>query len=83
MIKNFKPEGGPQLLVSSFKGVKSNPVLWSKELFSKADIIPEEAATRVIFPQYEDFTTKVETKDKCLLWDVTYPGDVETFIKKA
>lgn len=83
MIKNFKPEGGPQLLVSSFKGVKSNPVLWSKELFSKADIIPEEAAIRVIFPQYEDFTTKIETKDKNLLWDVTYPGDVETFSKKA
>lgn len=82
MIKNFKPEGGPQLLVSSFKGVKSNPVLWSRELFSKADIVPEEAANRVIFPQYEDFTTKIETKDKALLWDVTYPGDVATFSKK-
>lgn len=49
IIKNFKPDGGPQLLVSSFKGVKSNPVLWSRELFDKADIVPEDAGIRVIF----------------------------------
>lgn len=82
IIKNFKPDGGPQLLVSSFKGVKSNPVLWSRELFDKADIVPEDAGIRVIFPQYEDYTTKIETRDKSLLWDVTYPGDVASFSKK-
>ena len=82
MLKSFKPDGGPQLLVSSFKGGKSNPVLWSRELFDQADIVPEDAAIRVIFPQYEDYTTKIETKDKNLLWDVNYPGDIDAFRKK-
>ncbi len=77
MIKNYNPEEGAQLLVASHKGVKYNPVLWSRELFKQADIVPEESNIRVIFPQHEDYTTKVETSNKKMLLDVTYKGDIE------
>ena len=77
MIKAYNPEIAKQLLVTSYKGVKYNPVLWSRDLFKQADIVPEESNIRVIFPQHEDYTTKVETSNKKMLLDVTYKGDIE------
>ena len=63
--------------ILSYKGAKFNPVLWSRELFKHADIIPEESNIRVIFPQHEDYTVKVETSNKKQLLDITYRGDIE------
>jgi len=77
MIKSYNPNAKAQLLVATHKGTKHNPVLWSRELFKQADIVPEEANIRVIFPQHEDYTTKVETSNKKILLDVTYRGDIE------
>lgn len=77
MIKTYNPEKNEQLLVTSYKGAKYNPVLWSRELFKQADIIPEESNIRVIFPQHEDYTIKVEISNKKQLLDITYRGDIE------
>lgn len=83
LIKTYKPGKGAQLCTSAIKGVKSNPVLWSRELFDYADIMPENAGVRIVYPQYEDITQKVEAKEK-ILQDITYSGDLEPFtqIKK-
>jgi len=47
-----------------------------------ADIIPEESNLRVIFPQHEDYTIKVETSNKKQLLDITYRGDIENLTKQ-
>ena len=68
----------------SYKGVKFNPVLWSSSLFSEADLVPENAHVRAVFMEHEDYTrlVKIPAKDKNLLFDVTYPADIETVEKK-
>jgi len=82
MIKTYNPDREEQLLVTSYKGAKFNPVLWSRKLFKQADIIPEESNLRVIFPQHEDYTIKVETSNKKQLLDITYRGDIENLTKQ-
>ncbi|MBQ8436820.1 MAG: nucleotidyltransferase family protein, partial [Alphaproteobacteria bacterium] len=82
MIKSYNQNAKEQLLVATHKGTKHNPVLWSRELFKQADIVPEDANIRVIFPQHEDYTTKVETSNKNILLDVTYRGDIEKLQSK-
>ena len=64
------------------KGVKANPVIWSRALFDKADIVPENAAQRPVFMEHADYTTLVDIKDKNKLFDVTFPSDVDAVAAK-
>ena len=84
MIAAFDRKQPRQVVMLSYKGVKFNPVLWSSSLFSEADLVPENAHVRAVFMEHEDYTrlVKIPAKDKNLLFDVTYPADIETVEKK-
>lgn len=64
------------------KGVKYNPVLWSKALYDKADLIPENSAYRVVFAEHADYSHNVEVKDENILKDLNFPNDVKEYAKK-
>ena len=79
LISKFDKTQEKQVCVLSNKGVKSNPVLWSKSLYHKADIVPENAALRAVFVEHADYTKQIEIKDKKKLVDVNLPSDVTDF----
>lgn len=64
------------------KGVKSNPVLWSKSLYDKADLVPENAAFRVVFAEHADYSHAIEIKDSRILQDLNFPNEVKEYAKK-
>ena len=80
LISSFKKNQEKQLCVLSHKGVKANPIIWSRELYDKADIVPENAQMRPVFLEHSDYTKTVEISDANKLFDVNYPSDVEKFL---
>lgn len=82
MIKALGAEEKPQVLFSSVKGIKKNPVLWSKELYDRADIAPEDADLRTVFMDVADFSKNIEVKNPKDLLDVTFPNDIAELQKK-
>lgn len=82
LITRFKTGVEKQVLMFANKGVKANPVIWSRALFDKADIVPENAAQRPVFMEHADYTTLVDIKDKNKLFDVTFPSDVDAVAAK-
>ena len=81
LIAKFNPAVEKQVCVLTNKGVKSNPILWSKALYDKADIVPENAASRVVFAEHSDYTVTVEVKDKSKLRDLNFKNDLEEYAK--
>ncbi len=77
LIASFKPNQEKQVSVFACKGVKSNPIIWSKALYDKADIVPENAAIRPVFMEHADYTNVVDVKSADKLLDVNYPSDIE------
>lgn len=82
MIAAFKKGQEKQVIMASLKGVKHNPVLWSKALFGVADMVPENANLRPVFMEHEDYSVLVPAESAKLLLDVTYPSDVEQIADK-
>lgn len=82
LIAKFKPDVEKQVVMFANGGVKSNPVIWSRDLYDKADIVPENAQQRPVFMEHSDYTVLVEIKDKNKLLDVTFPSDVEAVAAK-
>ena len=80
LISSFKKNQEKQLCVLSHKGVKANPIIWSRELYNQADIVPENAQMRPVFLEHSDYTKTVEISDANKLFDVNYPSDVEKFL---
>lgn len=81
LIGKFDRTAEKQVCMPANKGIKSNPVLWSRALYDKADIVPENAAMRAVFVEHADYTKTVEVKDIKKLRDVNFPNDVEEFQK--
>lgn len=81
MIERFQKENGKSLIVSTYKGNKQNPVLWSKELFDNADIVPENADIRPVFMEHADYTHTVEIKNAEEIFDVNFPSDIESLTR--
>ncbi len=81
MIKNFEKGKDKQVVISMFEGKKVNPIIWSKELFEFADVVPENADLRPVFVEFADYTKIVEIKDKKETLDITYPLDLEDYAK--
>ena len=79
LIDKFDKSAEKQLCMLACKGIKSNPVLWSRSLYDKADIVPENAQIRVIFAEHADYTQTLEVRDKKKLFDVNFPNDVKIF----
>jgi len=80
MIKNFDKKADRQVVSAVKKGVKSNPVIWSKALYGVADLIPENADLRPVFMEHSDYIQTVKG-DEYLLFDVNYPNDLEQMTK--
>ncbi|MBR6663358.1 MAG: NTP transferase domain-containing protein, partial [Alphaproteobacteria bacterium] len=81
LISSFDKGKEKQVCMFSYKGVRSNPIVWSKELYAKADIVPENAHLRPVFMEHADYTNLVDIKDANKLLDVNFPSDVEKIIK--
>ncbi len=77
LISSFRRGKERQVSVFVRKGVKSNPIIWSRELFSRADIVPENAHLRPVFMEHSDYTNTVEVRDSAKLLDVNYPNDLQ------
>ncbi|MFV0626459.1 MAG: NTP transferase domain-containing protein [Alphaproteobacteria bacterium] len=77
MIKVFDRSKEKQVVITSYKGIKYNPVLWSKALFNMADVVPENSELRPVLVEFEDVTQLVKVKTAEDVFDVTYPADVQ------
>ena len=82
LIAAFKKGQEKQLCMASWKGIKHNPIIWSKALYGVADLVPENADLRPVFMEHEDYTTLVEAPSAETLWDVTFVSDIEKLNKK-
>lgn len=83
LIKAFKKGDGRQLVISEFNSVRRNPLIWGKDLFDFADIVPENADLRPIFMEHADYTKTVAFKNEEEQADVNYPSDIEALIKRG
>ena len=79
LISKFDKSKEKQICMLANKGIKSNPILWSRSLYDKADIVPENAHLRAVFVEHSDYTTIIEIKDNKKLLDVNYANDVKEF----
>ncbi len=80
MIKSFDKKKERQLVVSTHSGHRYNPVLWSSELYSMADLAPEDTHLRQVFLEHSDYIKLVEASpDIC--FDVNFPNDLEILTK--
>ena len=77
LINSFKKGKDKQISLFAHKGIKSNPIIWSKSLYDKADVVPENTDVRPVFMEHADYTNVVELKDKNKLLDVNFPSDIE------
>lgn len=82
MIAAFKKGQEKQVIMAAHKGIKHNPILWSKALFGVADMVPENADLRPVFMEHEDYSILVNADSSKLLLDITYPSDVEQIADK-
>ena len=82
MISKFKKDQENQLIIADKNGVKSNPIIWSKALYAKADLVPENADVRVVFMEHSDYTTMVKANADELL-DVNFQNDLDEVIKRS
>ena len=82
LIASFRPEQEKQICVFANKGIKSNPIIWSRALYDKADIVPENANLRPVLVEHADYTTVVEIKNAQKLLDVNFPSDIEKVAPK-
>ena len=82
MVKAFRKGKGKQVVMASKNGVKHNPVIWSRELFDNADMVPENADLRPIFMEHEDYTVLVEPPSAETLTDITFPSDLDKITGK-
>ena len=81
MIAKFKKKQENQLIIAENKGIKCNPILWSKALYQRADLVAENADVRPIFMEHADYTTLVKGTASELL-DVNFQNDLDQARKK-
>ena len=79
LIAKFDKNKEKMICVFSHKGVKSNPLLWSKSLYSKAQIIPENAHMRPVLIEHNDYIKNIEIKDKSKLLDIDFLSQLKEY----
>ncbi len=83
LIKSFKPNKKEALCISEFEGVKKNPILWPRNLFADANLIPDNSHLRPVFLEHTDYTKAVKTKNELDIIDINTPGDLIDYSKKV
>ena len=81
LINKFDKNQEKQICLLANRGIKSNPILWSRSLYDRADIVPENSHLRTVFVEHADYTNIVEIRDKKKLLDVNFPNDIKEFSK--
>ena len=81
MIKTFDKDQHKQLCISQFNGRKYNPILWGKDIYKSADLVPENSHLRAIFMEHYDYTKFVEADEECCI-DINFPYDIEILTNK-
>ena len=81
MISAFEKGKDKQVIMCVNKGKKTNPIIWSKDLYEHADIVPEDSHLRPVFVEFTDHSKLLEVEKPEQALDVTYPLDLEDFIK--
>nr|QIM10691.1 4-diphosphocytidyl-2C-methyl-D-erythritol kinase [uncultured Alphaproteobacteria bacterium] len=81
MIKSFDRNNHRQLCVSIFEGKKYNPVIWGKDLYQQADLVPENSHLRGVFLEHSDYTKLVEADENACV-DINFPYDIEILTNK-
>lgn len=81
MIEAFDAQEEKRVVVTNFKGVKRNPILWSRSLFEIADLVPENSGIRTVFAEHEDYMTLINAGSEKLILDVNYPSDIDILEK--
>ena len=82
LIAKFDTAKDKQWVFFTHKGVKQNPLIWSKSLYDKADLVPENSEFRVVFAEHADYSKAVELKDASKLLDINFPNDIKEYAKK-
>ena len=82
MITKFDKNTEKSICTIIHKGVKSNPVLWSKSLYQKAQIIPENANMRPVLIEHNDYIKTVEIRDAKKVLDINYPNQVKEYCEE-
>lgn len=80
MIKAFDKTSKPVVCVSSVLGTKNNPILWSADLFEKAELVPENSNMVPVLLEHSDYIKMIPAEaDMC--FDITFPNDIEEIRK--
>ena len=79
LISSFDKTKDKQICMFSYKGNRSNPILWSRSLYSKADIVPENSYARITFVEHSDYIKTVNIKDADKIKDINYVGDLKEY----
>lgn len=82
MIKAFKPEKKAALCVSEYDGIKKNPILWPRNLFNDANLIPDNSHLRPVFMEHTDYTKIIKTTNEFDVTDINSPGDLIDYKEK-
>ena len=81
LITKFDKNKEKLICVFTNKGIKNNPVLWSKSLYSKAQIIPENANMRAVLIEHNDYIKNIEIKDEKKFLDINYVSQLKEYCK--
>lgn len=79
LIAKFDKNKEKAICVFTNKGVRNNPVLWSKKLYQQAQIIPENAHMRAVLMEHNDYIKNVEIKDEKKFLDVNFPSQLKEY----
>ncbi|MDR1694451.1 MAG: NTP transferase domain-containing protein [Lactobacillaceae bacterium] len=80
LVKKFDKRKNKQVVVSSWDGVKNNPVLWSKNVMAFAELVPENSYMRPSLVEHEDYATIVDFESEDEALNVDFPADLEKLI---
>ena len=75
MIKAHKPNNKKEIIMSAYKGVKKNPIIWPRRLFNQSNLLPEDTHLRPAMLEFTDFTTLIEFSDEKESVDINTTGD--------
>ncbi len=81
MIASFEKGNRKQLCISYYQGRKYNPILWGRDLYQNADLVPENAHLRVVFIEHHDYTKLVDADESACV-DINFPYDIEILTNK-
>lgn len=82
MIDMYKKGNNKQVILSQYQNKKTNPIIWGKDFYAYADVVPEDSELRPVLVPFADYTKVYKVKNKDEIFDITYPADIEELEKQ-